>query len=110
LSSNAANAPAPQLAYAGSGGVTLPTTTTLAVTSPSGNPTYDQSITLTATVIVAGTTTPVGVGAVNLVNTSTGAIIQTVSLTSGAATFTLAGGGNLSGGIISFSASYTGGT
>ena len=109
LSSNAANAAAQQLVFTGSGGVTLPTTTTLTVTSPSGNPSYDQSIILTATVIVAGTTTPVGVGAVNLVNASTGAIIQTVSLTSGTATFTLPGGGNLSGGTISFSASYTGG-
>jgi len=109
LSTNAANVTAPQLVFTGSGGVTLPTTTTLAVTSPSGNPSYDQSITLTATVMVAGSTTPVTVGAVNLVNASTGAIIQTVSLASGAATFTLPGGGNLSGGAISFSASYTGG-
>jgi sugar lactone lactonase YvrE len=109
LSSNAANAAAPQLTFTGSGGITLPTTTTLAVTSPSGNPSYDQAVTLAATVIVSGTTTPVGAGSVNLVNASTGSILQTVSLTNGTATFTLAGG-TLSGGAISLSANYLGGT
>jgi len=108
LSSNAANAAATQLVLTGSGGITLPTTTTLMLTSPIGNPSYDQAVTLTATVIVARTTTPVGVGAVNLVNALTGAIMQTVSLTNGTGTFMLAGG-TLSGGAISLSATYTGG-
>jgi sugar lactone lactonase YvrE len=108
LSSNAANAAAPQLTFTGSGGITLPTTTTLAVTSPSGNPSYDQAVTLTATVIVTGTTTSVGAGSVNLVNTATGIILQTAPLANGTATFTLAGG-TLSGGAISLSANYLGG-
>jgi sugar lactone lactonase YvrE len=109
LSSNAANTTTSLLTFTGSGGITLPTTTTLAVTSPSGNPAYDQPVVLTATVIVSGTTTPVGVGSVNLVNTSTGIIMQTASLSNGTATFTLAGG-TLSGGAISLSANYLGGT
>jgi sugar lactone lactonase YvrE len=103
LSSNAANAAGQQVTFIGTGASTVATTTTLAVTSPSGAISYDEAVTLTATVSAA-TGTPSG--SVNLV--VDGITKQTVSLTDGVASFTLTGG-TLPGGMHSLTANYTGG-
>ncbi len=106
LSSNAANATGQQIAFTGTGGITAPTTTVLAITAPSGNPSYDQAIALSVTVASSGSAgTPVG--SVNLV--VDGITKQTVVLNSnGVANFTIAGGA-LPGGSHTLSAAYLGG-
>jgi sugar lactone lactonase YvrE len=104
LSSNA-YASGQQLVFTGTGATTTPTTTKLAITSPSGSPAYDQAVSLSATVS-ASTGTPGG--SVNLV--VDGIVKQTATLnSSGVATFTLAGG-VLSGGSHSILANYLGQT
>jgi sugar lactone lactonase YvrE len=103
LSSNATNATGQQLVFTGTGAITVPTTTTLEVTSPSGSVSYDEAVMLSATVS-ASTGTPTG--SVNLV--VDGITKQTVFLTNGVANFKLAGG-VLSGGSHTLLAAYMGG-
>ena len=93
-----------QLVFTGAGTATTPTTTVLAVTSPSGSPSYDQAVTLTATVQASGGTPA---GSVNLL--VDGITEQTVALNAnGIALFTLPAG-MLSGGSHALQANYLGG-
>ncbi len=95
-----------QLVFTGTGATTTPTTTTLAITSPSGSISYDEAVSLTATVgAAAGSGTPQGSASL-LVD---GITKQTVTLNSaGTAQFTLAAG-VLSGGSHTLEAQYSGG-
>jgi sugar lactone lactonase YvrE len=102
LSSNAANATAPQITFAGLGAQTTATTTTLAVTSPAGNPVYGQPITLTATV-AAASGAPVG----NVQLLVDDNLAATSAIKDGTATFSLATG--LPGGSHAIQAVYPGG-
>jgi len=106
LSSNAANIAKPSLVFTGNGAVTAPTSTTLTQTSPTGSPSYDQAVTLSA-VVTAAPSAGTPVGSVNLI--VDGITKQTVSLSSGTATFTLAPGA-LTGGNHTLSAAYLGGS
>lgn len=102
LKSNATNGSVQQAAFTGIGATVSPTTTTLSVTSPSGNPYYGQAISLSVSVTsAAGTPT----GTVKL--QVDGAQTATATLTNGAGTFSLANG--LSGGNHTLQALYQGG-
>jgi hypothetical protein len=92
-----------QLTFTGTGAITTPTTTRLAITSPSGSPTYDEAVSLSATVS-ASTGTPVG--SVNLM--VDGIAKETATLSNGVATFTIPAG-VLSGGSHTLQAAYAGG-
>jgi sugar lactone lactonase YvrE len=102
LASNATNTATPQATFTGKGEPTTPTTTTLAVTSPTGNPYYGQAISLSVTVS-ASTGTPSGTVAllVDGVQTATATLNS-----SGVATFNLSNG--LGGGNHTLQASYQG--
>jgi sugar lactone lactonase YvrE len=99
--SNATNTSTSQATFVGTGFSTLSTTTTLAVTSPTGNPSFGQPIQLAVTVAASSGTPP---GSVALL--VDGLKTTTVALTDGAATFTLASG--LSGGDHTLQVSYLG--
>ena len=100
LSSNSQNTPAPQVVLTGVGSSASATTTVLAITSPTGTPSFGQAITLTATVTSTGGT-PAG-SAQLLVD---GVIAGEAPLSSGGvATFSLPMG--LSGGSHSLQAVY----
>lgn len=102
ISSNAANAAAPQVTFTGIGAQTTSTTTTLAITSPAGNPVYGQAITLTATV-ASVSDTPTG----NVQLLVDGNQVATAALSNGVANFSLANG--LPGGSHTLQAVYPGG-
>jgi sugar lactone lactonase YvrE len=101
LTSNAKNASAPQVIFDGTGATTSATTTTLAVTSPSGTPYYGQAIALKVSV-TATTGTPTGSVAL-LVD---GVQEATSLLSNGIADFSLAEG--LTGGSHTLQAAYQG--
>lgn len=103
LSSNAANATAQTVSFTGRGAQTAATTTTIAQSSPSGAPAYDQAVTFQVSVSSQLGTPD---GSVSLV--VDGITKQTLTLSKGAATFTLVGGA-LSGGTHSINAKYIGG-
>jgi sugar lactone lactonase YvrE len=99
--SNAENATTSQATFTGTGFSTLSTTTTLAITSPTGNPYYGQPIQLAVTV-TATNATPSGSVALLVDGLKTASAV----LTNGATTFTLSSG--LSGGSHTLQASYLG--
>jgi len=102
LQSNAQNAAAPQVILTGVGTTTSSTKTVLAITSPSGTPSFGQAITMTATVTSTGGT-PSG-SAQLLVD---GVITGEATLSSGGvATFSLPIG--LTGGSHTLQAVYLG--
>jgi sugar lactone lactonase YvrE len=102
LSSNAANASAPQVVFTGTGQVTVATATSLKIISPSGAPYYGEAITMQATVTSSGGT-PTGQVAL-LVD---GIQSSAATLANGEAAFSLPNG--LSGGSHTLQASYQGG-
>jgi sugar lactone lactonase YvrE len=106
LQSNAQNAAAPQVVFTGAGTAATATTTVLAITSPTGTPSFGQSITLSATVAPSsGSGTPTGTAQL-LVD---GVIAGQETLSSGSvATFSLPLG--LTGGSHSLQAVYLGTT
>lgn len=101
LKSNATNASAPEVIFTGTGAATLATTTKLTITSPSGNPYYQEAIALRVSV-TASAGTPTGSVAliVDGVQSATG------TLSNGTATFSLAEG--LTGGSHTMEAAYQG--
>lgn len=106
LSSTAANASGQQVTFTGTGFVTAATTTTLAITSPTGAISYDQPVTLQASVasVDSSNGTPSG----NVQFLVDGIVEQSVALNgSGVASYTIAGG-SLSGGSHTLSATYLG--
>jgi sugar lactone lactonase YvrE len=107
LSSNAVNASNQSITYTGRSEITAATTTNLTQTAPSGAPAYDQSVTFSVAVssVVAANGTPTG--AVSLL--VDGVSKQTVLLSSGSATFTLAAGA-ISGGNHTFQVNFLGGS
>jgi sugar lactone lactonase YvrE len=106
LSSTAANASTQEVTFTGTGFVTAATTTNLAITSPTGAISYDQPVTLQATVasVDSSNGTPPG----NVQFLVDGIVEQSVVLNSnGVASYTIAGG-SLSGGSHTMSAAYLG--
>ncbi len=106
LSSTAANASGQQVTFTGTGFITAATTTTLAITSPTGAISYDQPVTLQASVasVDSSNGTPSG----NVQFLVDGIVEQTVALYgNGVASYTIAGG-SLSGGSHTLSATYLG--
>jgi sugar lactone lactonase YvrE len=102
LSSNAANGSNQTVEFTGQGWPTAATTTTVAQSSPSGALTYDEAATFNVAVS-SDQGTPIG--KVSLV--VDGVTNQTATLSSGAASFTLAAGA-LSGGSHTIGAVYSG--
>lgn len=106
LSSNAANASNQSITYTGTSEITAATTTTIAQSSPSGPPAFDQAVSFTVTVASVQSANGTPVGPVSLI--VDGTTKQTVLLSDGSATFTLAAG-VLSGGSHTIQANFLGG-
>lgn len=102
FSSNARNAASPQVTFSGTGAVTVPTTTSFTITSPSGNPAYGEPIEIAATV-TGETGTPAGT--IQLLVDGLPATRATLD-GNGSATLSLPNG--LTGGSHTLQASYEG--
>jgi hypothetical protein len=103
LSSNATNASAPAVTFTGTGEEVKATTTTLAITSPTGTPYYGEAIALSASV-TASVGTPTGSVALMV----DGSQVATSTLNNGTAAFSLNNG--LTGGSHALQAIYQGAT
>jgi len=102
FNSDGVNATPLQVSFTGTGAVTLPTATTMSITSPSGNPYYGEAITVLATVT---TKTGTPSGTVELIVDGLPAAHGSLN-GSGEATLSLPGG--LTGGSHSLQTAYEG--
>jgi sugar lactone lactonase YvrE len=107
LSSNAANSTSQQVTFSGTGLPTAATTTAVAITSPTGAISYDQSVTVQVTVASVDSSNGIPSGKVQFL--LDGSVKQTVVLDNkGTASYTFPGGPLIPGGSQAFSAVYLG--